>query len=198
MPIWHCQTSKLWRIRVFLFYHNSCLWIICKTMLDHQHKARNDLSCFPYADERPVDPRRAHFLLRGRHRGHAAPPRDRARVGGEGGRLRHRRRQRGGHLPPPPDPVGLGRGSRQFRSLGDHQVIYIINRITESEVATKTENFFRALDREKRAQYILTVAADLPDTASTATFRVFVAVLDINDNPPVFDQVRRARSQHDP
>ena len=66
------------------------------------------------------------------------------------------------------------------------------------EVATKTENFFRALDREKRAQYILTVAADLPDTASTTTFRVFVAVLDINDNPPVFDQVRRARSQHDP
>ena len=120
-------------------------------MRDHQHKARNDLSCFPYADERPVDPRRAHFLLRGRHRGHAAPPRDRARVGGEGGRLRHRRRQRGGHLPPPPDPVGLGRGSRQFRSLGDHQVIYIINRITESEVATKTENFQSTGSRETGA-----------------------------------------------
>ena len=57
-----------------------------------------------------------------------------------------------------------------------------------------TRRIFRALDREKRAQYILTVAADLPDTASTATFRVFVAVLDINDNPPVFDQVRKARS----
>ena len=49
--------------------------------------------------------------------------------------------------------------------------------------------FYRALDREERAQYILTVAADLPNTASTATFRVFVTVLDINDNPPVFEQV---------
>ena len=46
------------------------------------------------------------------------------------------------------------------------------------------------MDREERAQYILTVAADLPDTASTATFRVFVTVLDINDNPPVFEQVQ--------